>query len=216
MSFNYGQKHVVELNKAKLVAQKYCKEHKIVEVDMSIFGGSCLTDHKIEVPKSNDLSNLSKTVAITYVPARNTIFYSFALAWAEIIGATDIFAGPNKTDYDTYPDCRPDYIESVEKMCNLATRAGVYDHKKFKIHTPLINMLKKEVVKTGLELGVDYSHTLSCYAPSDQGYACGQCSSCLIRLQAFRENNLIDPAMYQFDAQDSLVLHEESKEFKND
>ncbi len=196
LSFYYEQRHLIELEKAKLVAKKYCSEHRIVNLDLSFLKGSALTDKKVEVPKFDNLNKLDEAVAITYVPARNTIFLSIALAWAEVIGATDVFYGPNKTDYDTYPDCRPDYIRAFEEVSNLATRAGVHDSKKFKIHAPLLGMSKQEVIKTGLSLGVDYSQTLTCYSPTLEGYACGHCTSCLVRLNAFKANNIEDPAVY--------------------
>ncbi len=196
LSFCYEQRHLIELEKAKLVAAKYCSEHRITSLDLSFLSGSALTDKNVEVPKFDNLDKLDQGVAITYVPARNTIFLSIALAWAEAIGATDIFYGPTKTDYDTYPDCRPDYIKAFEEVSNLATRAGVHNAKKFKIHAPLLGMSKQEVIKTGLSLGVDYSQTLTCYSPTSEGYACGHCTSCLIRLDAFKANNVKDPAIY--------------------
>ena len=196
LSFKYEQRHALELERAVLVAQKYCKEHRITELDLSLFGGSALTDKKIAVPKFSDVKNITQGVAITYVPARNTIFLSIALGWAEIIGATDIFIGVNKSDYNTYPDCRPEYINAFENMADLATRAGVHQEKHFKIHTPLINMEKAEVIKTGLSLGVNYSQTTSCYDPLINGEACGCCPSCLIRLDAFKQNNIEDPINY--------------------
>lgn len=196
LSFSYEQVHAIELEKAKMIAKKYCKEHRITKLDLSLFGGSALTDKDIEVPKFDNLEKLNEGVAVTYVPARNTIFLSIALAWAEIIGATDIFMGANKTDYDTYPDCRPEYIKAFEDLSNLATRAGVHDRKSFKIHTPLIQMSKQEVIKTGLDLDVDYSQTLTCYNPTAEGYACGHCTSCLIRLDAFKANHIKDPVAY--------------------
>lgn len=196
LSFKYEQRHMIELEKAKLVAAQYCQEHRIMAIDLSLFGGSALTDKNIRMPNFSNINNIHEGVAITYVPARNTIFLSIALAWAEIIGATDIFMGANKTDYDTYPDCRPEYIAAFEHMSNLATRAGVHDHKSFKIHTPLINMSKAEVIKAGIALGVDYLQTSSCYDPSVKGHACGKCSSCLIRLDAFKHNNVKDPVIY--------------------
>lgn len=195
LSINYGQRHAIELEKAKIVANKYCVEHKTLQLDLGMFGGSSLTDEKIAMPEYVDLNNIGPSVAVTYVPARNTIFLSFALAWAEVIGSSDIFIGPNKTDFNTYPDCRPDYISAFEKLSNLATRAGVHDHKEFKIHTPLIEMEKKDVIKKGLELGVDFSDTHSCYNPDNTGKACGKCSSCLIRKNAFLENGHIDPVL---------------------
>lgn len=196
LSFKYEQRHIMELELAQLVAEKYCKEHRITELDLSLFGGSALTDKKISVPKFTDLKDIGQGVAITYVPARNTIFLSIALGWAEIIGANEIFMGPTKSDYNTYPDCRPEYINAFEHMADLATRAGVHQDKHFKIHTPLINMEKAEVIKTGLALGVDYSKTSSCYDPSIEGEACGHCPSCLIRLDAFKQNNVKDPIRY--------------------
>ena len=196
LSFSYEQRHFIELEKAKLVAAKYCFEHRITALDLSFLSGSSITDKNVEVPKFDNLNKLDEGVAITYVPARNTIFLSIALAWAEVIGATDIFMGPNKTDYNTYPDCRPEYIKAFEDLSNLATRAGVHNAKQFKIHTPLIQMSKQEVIRVGLTLGVDYSQTITCYSPTLEGYACGHCTSCLIRLGAFKANNIKDPAVY--------------------
>ena len=196
LSFDYGQSHLIELEKAKIVAQKYCHQHHITKLDLGLFGASALTDKNIEIPKFTDVNNIATGKSITYVPARNTIFLSIALAFAETIGTTDIFFGPNKTHHDAYPDCRPEYIKAFEHLSNLATRAGTYEAKKYKIHTPLINMTKKEVVQIGLRLGVDYANTHSCYSPNIEGHACGKCSACLTRLQAFEENNIKDPAVY--------------------
>lgn len=192
MSFNYGQRHNVELASARRIAEAYAiDEHLIVDVDLRVIGGSALTD-QIDVPKSSSL-NPSSTIPVTYVPARNTIFLSFALAWAERLSAQDIFIGVNALDYSGYPDCRPEYIEAFERMANLATREGVEGRMRLKIHTPLIAMTKGEIIKTGLNLGVDYSLTHSCYDPGVGGLACGRCDSCLLRQKGFTEAGVRDP-----------------------
>ena len=194
MSFRYGQRHTIELEKAKEIAKKMnVKKHIIVDIDLRKFGGSALTED-IEVPKHEDESELKADIPITYVPARNTIFLSFALGYAEVIKAYDIFIGVNALDYSGYPDCRPEYIEAYEKMANLATREGV-EGRKFKINTPLINMTKSEIIRTGVSLGVDYSLTITCYDPID-GKSCGKCDSCLLRLKGFKEAGLKDPIEY--------------------
>lgn len=197
MTFRYGQRHELEIEAAKRIASKSgLAEHVITEIDLRTFGGSALTS-EIEVPKNRPLEEMGHGIPITYVPARNTIFLSFALAWAEVLGSSDIFIGVNALDYSGYPDCRPEYIEAYQTMANLATKAGVEGRQKLRIHTPLIQLSKAEIIKTGLELGVDYSITLSCYDPSSDGFACGQCDSCLLRLKGFRENEVSDPAPYQ-------------------
>ncbi len=191
LSFEYGQRHVIELQAAKLLAsQLNVKAHKVVTVDMRLFGGSALTDD-IEVPKDE----LGATgIPVTYVPARNTIFLTYALAWAEVIGAQDIAIGVNAVDYSGYPDCRPEFIEAFTAMANLGTKAGI-EGRGLTVHTPLAHMSKREIIEKGLELGVDYSLTHSCYDPDSQGRACGHCDSCLIRGRAFAELGLIDPAL---------------------
>ena len=194
MSFRYGQRHTIELEKAKKITEKMgVKDHVIVDIDLRKFGGSALTED-IEVPKHDDEKELEKNIPVTYVPARNTIFLSFALGYAEVIKAYDIFIGVNAVDYSGYPDCRPEYIEAYEKMANLATREGV-EGRKIKINTPLINLSKGEIIKKGLSLGVDYSLTVTCYDPVD-GKSCGKCDSCLLRLKGFKEAGVIDPIEY--------------------
>jgi 7-cyano-7-deazaguanine synthase len=197
LSFRYGQRHVVELEAAGLIAQKNkVAEHLIVDIDLRKIGGSALTAD-ICVPKNRSAEELKKDIPVTYVPARNTIFLSYALAWAEVIGANDVFIGVNVLDYSGYPDCRPQYIAAYEKMANLATKAGVEGKQKLKIQTPLIRMSKSQIIKKGIELGVDYSLTRSCYDPADSGDACGECDSCLLRLKGFQEAGLEDPVKYK-------------------
>jgi 7-cyano-7-deazaguanine synthase len=194
MSFRYGQRHTVELEKAENIAKKMgVKEHIIVDIDLRKFGGSALTED-IEVPKHDSEKELKADIPITYVPARNTIFLSFALGWAEVLKAYDIFIGVNAVDYSGYPDCRPEYIRAYEKMANLATREGV-EGRKIKINTPLINLSKAEIIKKGIGLGVDYSLTITCYDPID-GKSCGKCDSCLLRLKGFEEAGYKDPIDY--------------------
>ncbi len=196
LSFRYGQRHVVELEAAKRVATAQgVTDHVVVEIDLRKFGGSSLTAD-IDVPKDRPLENMSHGIPVTYVPARNTIFLSFALAWAEVLGASDVFIGVNALDYSGYPDCRPDYIEAYERMANLATKAGVEGHQKLKIHTPLIALTKAQIIVRGIELGVDYSQTLSCYDPTSDGAACGRCDSCLLRKKGFVDAGVPDPTRY--------------------
>lgn len=197
ISFRYGQRHSVELEAADRVVEHLgVLEHKTAELDLRLFGGSALTAD-IEVPKDRSDDDMSHDIPVTYVPARNTIFLSFALAYAEVIGAKDIFIGVNALDYSGYPDCRPDYIASYEKMANLATKAGVTEDEKIRIQTPLINMTKAEIVTVGTRLGVDYAMTISCYDPDAQGRACGHCDSCQLRRKGFSEAGLADPTRYQ-------------------
>jgi len=197
MTFQYGQRHDLEIEAAKRIASTYgAAEHVITEIDLRTFGGSALTSD-IEVPKGRPLEEMAHGIPITYVPARNTIFLSFGLAWAEVLGSSDIFIGVNALDYSGYPDCRPEYIKAYQTMANLATKAGVEGRQQLSIHTPLIHLSKAQIIKKGLELGVDYSLTLTCYDPSSDGSACGLCDSCLLRLKGFRENELADPARYQ-------------------
>jgi 7-cyano-7-deazaguanine synthase len=197
LSFRYGQRHAVELEAALRIAGRYnVARHLIVDIDLRKIGGSALTAD-IEVPKNRDAEEMKKDIPATYVPARNTIFLSYALAWAEVIGACDIFIGVNVLDYSGYPDCRPEYIAAYEKMANLATRAGVEGKQKLKIHAPLIRMSKSQIIKKGIELGVDYSLTHSCYDPSASGEACGECDSCLLRLKGFMEAGFKDPVRYK-------------------
>jgi 7-cyano-7-deazaguanine synthase len=197
LCFDYGQRHRVEVEKSRVLSRKMgAVEHKEVEIDLRQFGGSALTAD-IDVPKGRSEGEMTAEIPITYVPARNTIFLSFCLAAAEVAGAEDIFIGVNAVDYSGYPDCRPEYISAFEQMANLATKAGVEGSSKFKIHTPLITMTKAEIIKKGLELGVDYSLTHSCYNPDDQGHPCGQCDSCLLRKKGFQEAGTEDPLVYK-------------------
>ena len=193
LSFDYGQRHRVELDAAKRVAQSLGAErHVIAAIDLRVFGQSALTDDAIAVPKGRALN--STDIPVTYVPARNTIFLSFALAWAEVLGASDIFIGVNALDYSGYPDCRPEFIEAFERMANLATKAGVEGATRIKIHTPLIALSKAGIVRLGSELGVDFSLTHSCYDPDLAGRACGACDSCVLRRKGFEEAGITDPA----------------------
>jgi 7-cyano-7-deazaguanine synthase len=197
LSFRYGQRHEVELQAARRVAERAgVREHVVIDIDLRKFGGSALTDD-IDVPKARSLNEIGHGIPVTYVPARNTIFLSFALAWAEVLGSGDVFIGVNALDYSGYPDCRPEYIEAFERMANLATKAGVEGRQNVRIHTPLIELTKAEIIRTGLKLNVDYALTLSCYDPTSSGEACGECDACLLRLKGFRENKIEDPAPYQ-------------------
>ena len=196
LSFAYGQRHAWELECAHAVTSSMgAKEHRIASIDLRAFGGSALTA-EIDVPKGRSTEEMSGEIPITYVPARNTIFLSFALAWAEVLGCSDIFIGVNALDYSGYPDCRPEFIAAFERLANLATRAGVEGRQALKIHTPLISLTKAEIIRKGLELGVDYSLTSSCYDPSPSGAPCGSCDSCVLRQKGFRENGLVDPLKY--------------------
>jgi 7-cyano-7-deazaguanine synthase len=197
LSFSYGQRHVWELEAAARIAAAIgVAQHRVAQIDLRIFGGSALTD-TIDVPKGRSTDEMAHGIPITYVPARNTIFLSFALAWAEVLGASDIFIGVNALDYSGYPDCRPEFVEAFEKMANLATKAGVEGKQKLKIHTPLIASTKAEIIHRGAQLGVDYGLTSSCYDPSAIGAPCGECDSCLLRLKGFRENGIDDPLVYR-------------------
>jgi 7-cyano-7-deazaguanine synthase len=192
ISFDYGQRHRHELELARNMAKKLgAVEHLVVAFDLRQVGGSALTS-EIEVPKEG----VGNDIPVTYVPARNTIFLSFALGWAEVLGAYDIFIGVNALDYSGYPDCRPEYIESYERMANLATKAGVEGAGHFTIHTPLINLTKAEIIEQGMALGVDYSQTHSCYDPTPEGLSCGTCDSCRLRLKGFSEAGMSDPLRY--------------------
>jgi 7-cyano-7-deazaguanine synthase len=192
----YGQRHAVEREAAKRVAQQIgVARHVEQNIDLRAFGGSALTDD-IDVPKDRDAGTMSDSIPITYVPARNTVFLSLALAWAESLGAFDIFVGVNCLDYSGYPDCRPEYIAAFERLANLATKAGVEGTGRFRVHAPLISKTKVEIIRRGLELGVDYGLTHSCYDPSPEGRSCGRCDSCRLRLDAFAELGLTDPASY--------------------
>nr|WP_179768438.1 7-cyano-7-deazaguanine synthase QueC [Streptomonospora nanhaiensis] len=198
LSFRYGQRHSVELEAAQRVAQTMSVvRHVVADIDLRVFGGSALTDD-ISVPKHESVDEVASTsVPITYVPARNTVFLSYALAYAEVVGAFDIFTGITAVDYSGYPDCRPEYVEAYEKMANLATRAAVEGKQRLRIHSPLIEMSKADIVREGLRLGVDYSLTSSCYDPDEQGRACGHCDTCLLRLKGFSEAGVTDPIRYQ-------------------
>ena len=194
LTLNYGQRHDHELNSARMIIDFFnIHNHSIIDIDLAQFGGSALTD-QIDVPKKRDLSDMDE-IPVTYVPARNTVFLSLALAWAEVLGSFDIFIGVNALDYSGYPDCRPEYISSFEKTANLATKAGV-SGSSFKIHTPLIDMTKSEIIKVGLDLGVDYSLTSSCYDPDQAGNPCGLCDACYLRLKGFKETGITDPLNY--------------------
>jgi len=195
ISFRYGQRHSIELDAAKRISHTFrAKGHIVVDINLRQIGGSALTSD-IDVPKGRLAEEMEKEIPVTYVPARNTIFLSIALGWAEVLGASDIFIGVNALDYSGYPDCRPEFIEAFEKMANLGTKAGV-EGKRFKVHTPLIRMTKGEIIKKGIELGVDYSLTHSCYDPTPEGLACGECDSCLLRKKGFSEAGIKDPLRY--------------------
>lgn len=194
ITFRYGQRHVVEIEAARRVASRFgVLNHLVVDFDLHRIGGSSLTAF-MDVPKNRDLSQ-SDDIPSTYVPARNTIFLSFALAWAEVLGANDIFVGVNAVDYSGYPDCRPEYIAAYERMANLATRSSV-EGALLSIHAPLIHMTKREIIDTGLRLGVDYSITTTCYDPDTAGMACGSCDACALRLRGFQELGISDPIPY--------------------
>jgi 7-cyano-7-deazaguanine synthase len=197
LTFRYGQRHAAELDAARRVAERCgVTEHVVLDIDLRRFGGSALTD-AIDVPKDRPLAEMGQGIPVTYVPARNTIFLSFALAWAEVLGAQDIFIGVNVLDHSGYPDCRTEYIEAFERMANLATKAGVEGRQRLCIHTPLIRLTKAQIIAKGLALGVDYGLTVSCYDPSPAGEACGHCDACLLRLKGFAENGMADPALYR-------------------
>jgi 7-cyano-7-deazaguanine synthase len=195
LSFDYGQRHQIETEAARRVADSLgTKEHRIAKIDLRAFGGSALTGH-IDVPKKRSETEIAHGIPVTYVPARNTVFLAYALAWAEVIPANDIFLGVNAIDYSGYPDCRPEFIEAFETLANLATKAGV-EGRRFHIHTPLIKLSKAEIIRKAVEFGVDLSLTHSCYDPSPEGFACGECDSCLLRLKGFREAGMADPIRY--------------------
>jgi 7-cyano-7-deazaguanine synthase len=197
LSFLYGQRHKIEADSARKVAEfTGVKEHKFIEINLSDFGGSALTDSSIDVPKGRNYILEADRIPITYVPARNTIFLSYTLAWAEVLGAFDIFIGVNAMDYSGYPDCRGEFIEAFEKMANLAAAAVVEGKGKFRIHTPIINLTKGEIIKKGIDLNVDYSLTHSCYDPAPDGRSCGMCDSCRLRLKGFAEAGMTDPIEY--------------------
>ena len=197
LSFRYGQRHRAELRAATQVAERLgIARHLILDIDLRAIGGSALTGD-IAVPKDTPLEAIGQEIPPTYVPARNTIFLSFALAWCEVIGSSDIFIGANALDYSGYPDCRPEYFRAFQSMANLATRAGVEAGGRITIHTPLIQLSKRQIIERGLALGVDFGITLTCYDPSAEGAACGRCEACLLRLKGFRESGMEDPAVYQ-------------------
>ena len=197
LSFRYGQRHQVELEASKKIARSLkAAAHKIIDIDLRQFGGSALTD-EISVPKHETLDEIKKgDIPITYVPARNTIFLSYAMAWAEVLKAVSIYIGVTAVDYSGYPDCRPAFIEAFEKMANLATKTGVTKEAMLKIETPLIHLSKGEIIKTGNHLGVDYALTISCYDPDKKGRSCGRCDSCLHRIKGFKEARIKDPTIY--------------------
>jgi 7-cyano-7-deazaguanine synthase len=197
LSFRYGQRHAVELEAARRIAEQLkLARHLVVDIDLAGIGGSALTA-EIDVPKDRPIEEMGLRIPPTYVPARNSIFLSFALAVAEVVGAEDIFIGANALDYSGYPDCRPEYFRAFQAMADLATRAGVEEGRRIRINAPLLEFTKAEIIERGLELGVDYGVTLSCYDPSPDGAACGRCDACLLRLKGFRESGVEDPAPYQ-------------------
>jgi len=193
ISFRYGQRHAIELDRARQIAiDAQVAKHVIVNLDLGGFGGSALTDLNLNVPKHNSADQLGNDIPLTYVPARNTVFLSYALAWAEVLGAQDIYIGVNALDYSRYPDCRPEYIRAFETMANLATKSGVQGNRLI-IHAPLITWTKSQIIRKGIELGVDYSKTLSCYDPDSEGNPCKHCDSCLLRARGFEQNAMSDP-----------------------
>jgi len=197
LSFDYGQRHRIELEAAARVAAHFgVSEHRVAQIDLRAFGASALTDDRLEVPKQRAVEEMSQGIPITYVPARNTIFLSFALAWAEVLECSDIFIGVNAIDYSGYPDCRPEFIQAFENMANLATKAGVEGRTHLRIHTPLARLNKAGIVRLAAEVGVDFGLTHSCYDPDQRGRPCGQCDSCLLRRKGFEEAGLHDPLEY--------------------
>lgn len=200
LSFSYGQRHSSELNAAhRVAADASVSDHKVVPIDLRAFGGSALTAD-IDVPKHDDANDMGSDIPITYVPARNTIFLSFALAWAEVLRASDVFIGVNALDYSGYPDCRPEFIEAYQAMARIATKAGIEGEAELAIHAPLIDLTKGQIVQRGLELGVDYGITVSCYDADESGAACGRCDSCHLRRKGFEDAGVADPTRYQHDA----------------
>lgn len=196
LSFFYGQRHAFELEAAKKIAHELgVRQHLVIDLDLRKIGGSALTA-EIEIPKSRDNHSMAAEIPVTYVPARNTIFLAHALAWAEVLGAFDIFIGVNAIDYSGYPDCRPQFILAFEKMANLATKAGVGGTSTIRIHAPLISMTKAQIIRRGIDLGIDYAMTHSCYDPTPQGHACGGCDSCVLRKKGFKEAGIQDPTKY--------------------
>lgn len=197
LSFRYGQRHQLELDRARALAARWnVTRHVVCDFDLRQFGGSALTGD-IAVPKDRDAPSMATGIPVTYVPARNTIFLSFAMAWAEVLDAQDVFIGVNALDYSGYPDCRPAFIAAFERLANLATRAGVEGTTQLTVHTPLMQMTKREIIELGLSLGVDYGMTTSCYDPSPDGAACGHCDACQLRLRGFEQAGLADPVKYQ-------------------
>ncbi len=197
LSFDYGQRHRCELEAARRVIKSLgIRHHKVMAVDLRVFGGSALTS-EIRVPKNRDVIRISAEIPPTYVPARNTIFLSLALGWCEVLNAQDIFIGVNAVDYSGYPDCRPEFLKSFEQLANLATKAGVENKASFKIHAPLLHMTKAEIVRAGFEAGLDLSLTHSCYDPTPEGMACGECDSCVLRRRGFEEAGIVDPINYK-------------------
>jgi len=197
LSVDYGQRHRFELESARRVAELLgVARHVVASVGLDQFGGSALTD-SIDVPLDRPENEISHGIPITYVPARNTVFLSLALGYAEVVGAADLFVGVNAVDYSGYPDCRPEFIEAFEKLANLATKAGVEGTMRFRVHTPLIRMTKAEIIRRGMELGVDYALTHSCYSPNEAGVPCGRCDACHLRIKGFAEAGLVDPVQYQ-------------------
>lgn len=200
LTFRYGQRHTAEIEAARRVAEALgATEHVLVDFDLRRFGGSALTSD-VDVPKDRSLDSMAEGIPVTYVPARNTIFLSFALAWAEVLGASTIFIGVNALDYSGYPDCRPEYLTAYEQMARLATRTGVEGQQELHIQAPLLHLSKAEIIRRGLELGVDYGLTLTCYDPSPEGKSCGHCDACLLRMKGFAENGMLDPVSYQSEA----------------
>ncbi len=204
LTFRYGQRHDREVESAKRVAAALgCAEHKILDLDLRRIGGSALTD-QIAVPKGRSVEEIGAGIPVTYVPARNTIFLSYALAWTEVLGSEDIFLGVNALDYSGYPDCRPEYIAAFERMANLATKAGVEGRLKLSIHTPLIHLTKAEIIRRGAAVGVDFGLTWSCYDPAAGGHPCGACDSCILREKGFAEAGLPDPISFRPHADTSV------------
>lgn len=196
ISFYYAQNHSIEINKIKNFIKNYnVSDYRVINVDLSAFSSTALVNKDVDVPKYSSVGDLGDKIPVTYVPARNTIFLSYALGYAEVVGASDIYIGAHMTDSANYPDCRPEYLTSFENMANLATKAGVEGHK-INIHAPLIEMSKSEIVSTGLKLNVDYSSTISCYDPDEEARSCGKCHACLVRIKAFEDNNVRDPIEY--------------------
>ena len=196
LSFRYGQRHLVELTAAAALAERAGVEHVVVDVDLSAFGGSALTT-EVPVPKHDAVADLDADIPVTYVPARNTVFLSLALALAEVRGADDLFIGVNAVDYSGYPDCRPEFIAAFERLANVATRAAVADGRRLRVHTPLIALTKADIIRRGVELGVDYAATITCYDPGTDGSACGHCDACLLRRQGFVDAGVPDPTRYR-------------------